>query len=409
MGELERGYVCRSTNPSPANFLLPTPEVRITPDDARLQDAGLTRRDVGLVSQASGDGILIPRRFEVGGELKDLKIINAEALGSLPLEGMRNAPVATNRDGVVDLQSLATVERVRVQDQIRHVDRQRAVTLELTPPEDIPLAVVLEQLQTMVENLRQTDAIPPTVDVRYAGSAGALAEIKTAFIGDGTWIGTLSSSLFLSFLIVYLLMVVLFQSWTYPLVIMISVPLATLGGFIGLALVHIWTLNDRYLPVQNMDVLTILGFIILAGVVVNNAILIVHQTLNFLRTGKDEDGNQVSTDPNQAIVQSVVSRVRPILMSTITSVGGMLPLVFLTGPGSELYRGLGAVITGGLVLSTVFTLFLVPVVLSMLFSVVQVQSEARIEQDETQPDIESKPAASHESNLRPSQLAESLH
>ena len=138
-----------------------------------------------------------------------------------------------------------------------------------------------------------------------------------------------------------------------------------------------------------MDVLTILGFVILAGVVVNNAILIVYQALNFLKTGKDEDGNEVSTDPNEAIVESVVSRVRPILMSTLTSVGGMLPLVFLTGPGSELYRGLGAVITGGLVVSTVFTMFLVPVVLSMAFAIQGAGVAKTAGVDATEPDADS--------------------
>ncbi|HBE71151.1 MAG TPA: AcrB/AcrD/AcrF family protein [Planctomycetaceae bacterium] len=367
MGDLVSEYGPQSTNPSPSNFTLPTPEIRVTPVDERLQDAGLTRRDVGLATQASGDGILIPRRFERGGELKDLKIINREALREAPVQAMMNAPVATRRDGVIDLASVAEIDRVRVQDQIRHVDRQRAVTLELTPPADVPLATVVQQLNQKVQLLRDEGSIPPSVDVNFAGSAGSLAEIKTALIGDGSFSGTIGSSLFLAFAIVYLLMVVLFQSWTYPLVIMISVPLATLGGFIGLSLVHNWTAADRYLPVQNMDVLTILGFVILAGVVVNNAILIVHQALNFRKEGVDEDGNPVSTQPIDAIVLSVQSRVRPILMSTLTSVGGMLPLVFLTGPGSELYRGLGAVITGGLLVSTVFTVFLVPVVLSMVF------------------------------------------
>ena len=367
MQSLTTDYGQGSTNPSPSNFMLPTPEIRVVPDDERLQDVGLTRRDVGLATQASGDGIILPRRFERGGELKDIKIINERALGPFPVQAMENAPIATHRDGAVDLASLASVERIRVQDQVRHVDRQRAVTLELTPPADAPLATVVEDLQAKVAQLRNSGDIPPTVDVRFAGSAGNLAEIQTALVGDGTLIGTVTSSLFLAFLIVYLLMVVLFQSWSYPLVIMISVPLALLGGFIGLALVHQWTVADRYLPVQNMDVLTILGFVILAGVVVNNAILIVHQALNFRRNGVDEDGNPVSTNANDAIVMSVRSRVRPILMSTMTSVGGMLPLVFLTGPGSELYRGLGAVITGGLLVSTIFTMFLVPVVLSMVF------------------------------------------
>ncbi|KAA5537948.1 efflux RND transporter permease subunit [Roseiconus nitratireducens] len=367
MSDLTETYGRSSTNPSPSNFTLPTPEIRVTPDDERLQDAGLTRRDVGLATQASGDGILLPRRFEREGELKDLKIINRDALGDAPVQSMHNAPLATRRDGVVDLASVADVDFIRVQDQIRHVDRQRAVTLELTPPEGVPLASMVQQLHQHVRQLRDAGAISPSVDVRFAGSAGNLAAIQSALVGDGSLVGTVSSSLFLAFVIVYLLMVVLFQSWSYPMVIMISVPLATLGGFIGLSLVHQWTAGDRYLPVQNMDVLTILGFVILAGVVVNNAILIVHQALNFRRSGTDEDGNAVSDDPKEAIVQSVTSRVRPILMSTLTSVGGMLPLVFLTGPGSELYRGLGAVITAGLVVSTVFTMFLVPVVLSMVF------------------------------------------
>lgn len=383
MGDLVSEYGPQSTNPSPSNFTLPTPEIRVTPIDERLQDAGLSRRDVGLATQASGDGILIPRRFERGGELKDLKIINRDALTEAPVYAMMNSPVATRRDGVIDLASVANIDRVRVQDQIRHVDRQRAVTLELTPPADVPLATVVEQLNQKVQALRVDGTIPSSVDVNFAGSAGSLSEIKTALIGDGSLLGTIGSSLFLAFAIVYLLMVVLFQSWTYPVVIMISVPLATLGGFIGLSLVHNWTAADRYLPVQNMDVLTILGFVILAGVVVNNAILIVHQALNFRREGVDEDGNAVSTQPTDAIVLSVQSRVRPILMSTLTSVGGMLPLVFLTGPGSELYRGLGAVITGGLLVSTVFTVFLVPVVLSMVFDLSRSEDATSGSADET--------------------------
>ena len=200
------------------------------------------------------------------------------------------------------------------------------------------------------------------MDVKLAGSAGKLNEIKTALLGNGSFFGTVSSSLFLAFLVVYLVLVVLFQSWSYPIVIMLTVPLATFGGFMGLAIVHYWSAVDRYMPVQNLDMLSILGFVILAGVV-NNAILIIHQTLNFLKKG--------AHTPDEAILASVKSRVRPILMSALTSVGGMIPLVLLPGSGSELYRGLGAVVVGGLLLSTVFTLVLVPAVLSVVFSILQ--------------------------------------
>jgi HAE1 family hydrophobic/amphiphilic exporter-1 len=233
----------------------------------------------------------------------------------------------------------------------------------------MPLEQAIAGIRTAVDGFKTQGANSPDVEVNLAGSAGKLNEIKTALLGDGSAIGSITSSLFLALLVVYLLMVVLFQSWLYPLVIMVSVPLATFGGFLGLALVHYWSVSDRYMPVQNLDVLTILGFVILAGTVVNNSILIVHQTLNFLR-GASADHEEVShRTPKQAIAKAVSSRVRPILMSTLTSVGGMLPLVLMPGSGSELYRGLGAVVVGGLVVSTVFTLFLVPVILSVVFDI----------------------------------------
>ncbi|MDG2125169.1 MAG: efflux RND transporter permease subunit, partial [Verrucomicrobiales bacterium] len=197
----------------------------------------------------------------------------------------------------------------------------------------------------------------------------ALSQIKQALLGDGSLWGTFSSSLFLAFLVIYLVLVVLFQSWSYPIVIMLTVPLATFGGFLGLSAVHYWSVVDPYMPVQNLDMLSILGFVILAGVVVNNAILIIHQTLNMLKRG----GGGLTAD--EAIAESVRSRVRPILMSSLTSVGGMLPLVLLPGAGSELYRGLGAVVVGGLLLATVFTLVLVPCVLSLVFGLVKREEE----------------------------------
>lgn len=364
-----------ATRPQPANFLLPTPELRVTPDDERLQDLGMNRSDVGIAVAANGDGHILVRGFELGGELKDIKIISQNALSEIPLESLMQTPLATPQGNVVDLQNVATVERLRVPDQIKHVDRQRAVTLEFTAPAGMPMEEAIASLNTMVSELRGVGAIPAAVDVNLAGSAGKLAEIKQALLGDGSFSGMLSSSLFLAFAVVFLVMVILFQNWFYPLVIMITVPLATLGGFLGLSLVHNLSAMDRYMPVQNLDVLTILGFVVLAGVVVNNAILIVHQTLNFLE-GKSDTGEAIEAmSPKQAIVESVRSRVRPILMSTLTSVGGMLPLVLMPGAGSELYRGLGAVIVGGLIVATLFTLFLVPVILSMIFDL-----KARFEQ-----------------------------
>ena len=138
-------------------------------------------------------------------------------------------------------------------------------------------------------------------------------------------------------------------------------------GFIALAIVHRWSTVDPYMPVQNLDVLTVLGFVILIGVVVNNAILIVHQSLNFMRgTAQDAEGHTRTMEPREAIAESVRTRVRPIFMGMFTSVGGMTPLVIMPGAGSELYRGLGSVVIGGLLVSTIFTLLLVPLLFSLL-------------------------------------------
>jgi len=114
-------------------------------------------------------------------------------------------------------------------------------------------------------------------------------------------------------------------------------------------------------PGQQLDVLTMLGFVILIGTVINNSILIVHHALQLMREG---------LDPRAAVKESVRVRVRPIFMSTGTSVLGMLPLVVMPGAGSELYRGLGAVVLGGLALSTVFTLVLTPLVFSFAVELV---------------------------------------
>ncbi len=355
--------------PAPPNFAFPLDEMRIVPDDTRLRELDMTRSDLGLGVQAGSDGIVLFRDYEQNGELKDIKILTKREEDQQPLDRLLDLPVASPSGAIVDLRSIATLERVRGPDQIRHVDRQRAVTLELTPPPGAPLETVIENVNEIVAGMKDRRAIPPGVDVRLAGSAGKLAEIKESLLGDGTLTGTAGSSLFLAFVVIYLLMVVLFQSWAYPLVIMLSVPMATFGGFLGLAIVHGWSQLDRHMPVQNLDVLTILGFVILAGVVVNNAILIVHQTLNFMR--------HQQLDPHKSIVESVRSRVRPILMSTLTSVGGMAPLVLMPGAGSELYRGLGAVVVGGLSVSTVFTVFLVPVVLSALFALKQPEPAAQ--------------------------------
>jgi HAE1 family hydrophobic/amphiphilic exporter-1 len=228
--------------------------------------------------------------------------------------------------------------------------------------------------------MRDRGELDPGVIVRQAGTAEKLAQVRNAMMG--VWEGfnlrslenLVASRLFLALLITYLLMAALFESFTYPFVIMFAVPLATFGGFVGLRLVH------EFIPTQLLDVLTMLGFVILIGVVVNNAILVVHQALNFMRGQGDVEGveGRQKLEPHRAIAEAVRTRVRPIFMSMLTSCGGMLPLVLFPGAGSELYRGLGSVVVGGLIVSAVFTLVLTPLVMSLVFDFRKLIGSTRI-------------------------------
>ncbi|MBE9571809.1 MAG: efflux RND transporter permease subunit, partial [Proteobacteria bacterium] len=213
------------------------------------------------------------------------------------------------------------------------------------PPVEVSMEKAMKIVQTeIVDPLLKGRGLGSAYNIRLTGTADDLSKTRNA----------LEWNFVLALIITFLLMAALFENFFYPLVIMFSVPLAAAGGFLGL-----WLVN-AFLSNQPLDILTMLGFVILVGIVVNNAILIVHQSLNFIRKEK--------MDLHAAIKEAVRVRIRPIYMSTATSIFGMLPLVFLPGAGSELYRGLGSVVIGGLALSTIFTLFLVPSLFSLFYS-----------------------------------------
>ena len=126
--------------------------------------------------------------------------------------------------------------------------------------------------------------------------------------------------------VILLLLVILLRSFVLPFIILLTIPVAGAGGIAGLAILNIFIQ-------QQLDMLTMLGFVILTGVVVNNAILMIEQTMLHLR---DE-----GLTANEAIIEATRNRIRPIFMSTLTSLFGLLPLVIFPGAGSELYRGIG--------------------------------------------------------------------
>ncbi|MHC5024685.1 MAG: efflux RND transporter permease subunit, partial [Planctomycetota bacterium] len=267
---LGRDYGYHTIQPSPSNFNIHGPELRLVPDKRRLADIGLTPADLALAAQACGDGAIIGE-YRLGSDTIDLKLIDRAAVGRQFLGELEDIPLASADGQVVSLGSVASFQRVTSPPEINHVGRQRSVTLNFTPPQGTPLEQAIAGIRMTLDELRDSGQIAPDVAVGFAGSASKLASVQRALLGDGTLLGTINSSMVMALIVVYLLMCVLFQSFARPMVIMFSVPLATLGGFAALYIVFKWTDMDRYLPIQTLDVLTMLGFVILIGVVVNNA------------------------------------------------------------------------------------------------------------------------------------------
>ena len=347
---------------------LGAPEVRVMPNRLRMADNGVSAREFGETIDAFNDGLRVAE-VTVGGKRIDL-VLRGPTDGVSQTQGIGMLPVVTAAGAIIPASSLADVIVTAGPTKVRHRERVRTITLEIRPVQGVPLEEALDKLKSEVMDALISEGLPPGVKLGLSGTANQLRLTWDAMV----------IQLALALVIVYLVMAVLFESFVYPLIILLSVPVAAAGGVGGLAIVNSFVF-------QPLDMLTLLGFVILIGIVVNNAILLVHQTLHHLR----EEGMA----PLDAISEATRNRIRPIFMSTLTSVFGMLPLVLFPGAGAELYRGLGSVVVGGLALSAVLTLLIIPPLLTLLVAPIEarrLRREARrakddggVETDETSP------------------------
>jgi HAE1 family hydrophobic/amphiphilic exporter-1 len=320
---------------------LGNPEMRVIPNRDRLTRLGMTTADLGQTVDALVDGAKASNYRLYGDEI-DLVVKGAEAKLERT-QDLANLLVQTPKGERVTLGSLAEVRLEEGPTQINHINSERAITIQVIPSAALPLESAMELVRDkIVGPIKASGELGGLYRIELSGTADDLTRTRRA----------LQWNIILALFISYLLMSALFENFLYPLVIMFSVPLAAAGGFIGLLLVNI------FVAYQPLDIVTMLGFVILVGIVVNNAILIVHQALNNMRFS--------DMAPREAIRESVRSRLRPIYMSSVTSLFAMMPLVLTPGAGSEFYRGLGGVVVGGLLVSTVFTIFLVPALLSLV-------------------------------------------
>jgi multidrug efflux pump subunit AcrB len=326
-----------SVRPSPS-LELAEPQLRLIPDDRKIAEVGWNRSRVATIVRAMGDGAFLGEYFD--GQRRYNVVLRAE--GWYTPEELAALPVATASGEVLTIGELTHVTRTAGPSQIRRIDRKRTLTLAVTPPPGMAieeaLAIINAQVKPAILPL-----LPTGGSVTLRGTAEALDEA----------LASMSSSFVLAVVLLYLLISALFRSFTDSLLVIMTLPMATVGGIISLRLIDFALLSTGG---QQMDLLTMIGFVILLGLVVNNAILLVYRARDAEREGMSR---------RDAVESAIRLRLRPILMSTTTSIFGMLPLMLLPGSGTELYRGMASVIVGGMLISTLFTLLLLPSLLRM--------------------------------------------
>jgi HAE1 family hydrophobic/amphiphilic exporter-1 len=309
-----------------------SPEYKIIPDKDKMQRLGLTTAYVGLNLRTAFTGNEDATLTENGTEypvriwLDEFNRQNFEDVQQLSIINPMGIPV--------EVSQFANVEQDNSPSLLERKDRQPAVTLTADALGRPSGTVADDVVAYLKEN-----SLPNGIQMTWG------SDIKR----QNDSFGALGSVLLISFLLIYLIMVALYDSFVYPFVVLFSIPVAAIGAFFALNL-----------SLSNLSLFALLGLIMLMGLVVKNAILIVDFTNQLKAEGKHF---------KEALIIAGKGRMRPILMTTLSMVVGMLPIAMATGTAAEWKNGLAWVIIGGLLSSLILTVFLVPMVYYMVDTV----------------------------------------
>jgi hydrophobic/amphiphilic exporter-1 (mainly G- bacteria), HAE1 family len=321
-----------------SNFVFGAGELQVIPNRERVSEVGIDEAEIGAIVEAALGGRFASDYID-GKEELDVSVELQNTFVQTP-EQLRQLPLYTSR-GLIQLSDVAEIKETTGPDVINHVDLERSLTLTVSLAPDAPLGAIIDRTEREVlAPIRAS--LPVGYRLELAGSADRLAETLSQLL----------SAFAVSILITYLLLVALYRSFLYPFVIMATVPMGMSGALLSLIIAN--RIPGLIVP---LDMITALGFVILTGVVVNNAILLVERALQLQEEGMDYD---------KSLYESTSDRLRAIFMSAGTSVLGMLPLAVVPGQGAELYQGLGIVLTGGLAFSTILTPTVVPAIMGLL-------------------------------------------
>ncbi|MBF0265744.1 MAG: efflux RND transporter permease subunit [Gammaproteobacteria bacterium] len=338
--------------PTPSNLTMGQPMLEVYPDWERAAELAIDTQDLGYTIWAYSDGAYVDEFF-LDDDKIDIFLYSTQGNIEHPYD-LNDISIYSPKGGVIPLSAVAELKETVNTETIRRVDGKRTITLSIIPPRNIPLEVGVEKVtEEIIKGMKASGEISSNVQLEISGASDQLTATRDALLYN----------FLIAIFVGYLLMVAVFSHWGYPLLIMTSLPVGISGGIIGLYLLNLIGSNlDKFglYPInQPFDMITMLGFLVLIGTVVNNPILIVELTVSNIK----KKGMQVS----EAISQAVEVRLRPIMMSTITTIAGLSPLVFNPGAGTELYRGLGAIVLFGLFFSMLVTLTFIPALLALVF------------------------------------------
>ncbi|PLZ95765.1 cation transporter [Fischerella thermalis CCMEE 5268] len=310
------------------------PELQIRPDWERVAAVGLTAREIGDTIATAIEGS-VPTQLQRSNRLVDVRVqLNEESVRS-PSQ-LARLPLFVENNRQVRLSDVAEIVDAQAPAEIQRINQRQVFIIAGNLSEGANLSDAQAQVNEVLNNLK----LPQGVSVLPSSTAEANQQLQNSL-----WLlGGLAAFL------VFVVMAVQYNSLIDPLVIMFTIPLALAGGIFGL-----------YITKTAIGATVIVGAVLLVGIVVNNAIIMV-ELANQIR-------EQQSIDRKTAILQAAPQRLRPVLMTTITTVLGMFPLALGIGEGSEFLQPLGIVVFAGLSLATLLTLFIIPCFYTLLHEV----------------------------------------
>ncbi|NMB34704.1 MAG: efflux RND transporter permease subunit [Firmicutes bacterium] len=304
-------------------------EIQLVVDRDKAGVYGLSTAQIASTARTAVEG-QVATRYRTGSEEIDVRVRLSEG-GSTDLAEIENMQVASPLGLLVPLGEVAEILEVQTPSTIMRNDQARVVSIT-AQLEGRALADVMQEVQqTVSENI----ALPTGYLVEYGGQFELMDE---AF-------GDLFLALLMAIVLVYMVLAAQFESLLYPFVIMFSLPVTVIGVIVALAVTG-----------NTLNIVSFIGIIMLAGIVVNNAIVLVDYINQLRRRGLERD---------EAVLTAGPIRLRPVLMTSLTTILAMLPLAFGGGEGAELQASMATAVIGGLTTSTFLTLFLVPVVYSL--------------------------------------------